>query len=437
MIGDFYAILFLVLSIVPFSFLGFYPFLQNLRYSKGVIASAYFLILTCEIATFFINGHSILPQLIFCFHIGYALFSISVIRSSLYKQLFIAFLLGIYQMLLVGVSIACEQWVQPGSGLDRYLIANLLIALQFALSYQIFFKFMDEKINSFVLYEDTAVWKWIWLIPGCIMAILVITNPLTLNMQVTLKDIVSRIFAGGGAFSCCLILIKTIEAIREKQFLEKELMVTEKMRQVQANYYESLSEHIAATRTMRHDLRHQFFALQKYLLEGRVKEALSYLKKNQVELGKLENKPLCANEMLDALLQEWLAAAEKLDIKTDVQLDLPSKLPVDDFDLCVLIGNLLDNAGEACRRMEQGECRVALKMRVLGNMLVLTLDNTYDGMCIYNGEQLLSSKRGYQEPGIGLGSVAAIVSKYQGELKVGQEENVFCVSVLLKSLATG
>ena len=125
MIGELYAILFLVLSIVPFSFLRFYPFLQNLRFSKGIIAAAYLLILVSEIASFFFNGYYIVPQLIFYFDIAYVLFSIAVIRSSLYKQFFIVFLLGIYQMLLVGVSIACEQWVQPGSGLDKNLIANL------------------------------------------------------------------------------------------------------------------------------------------------------------------------------------------------------------------------------------------------------------------------------------------------------------------------
>lgn len=113
---------------------------------------------------------------------------------------------------------------------------------------------------------------------------------------------------------------------------------------------------------------------------------------------------------------------------------MPADLPVDDFDLCVLIGNLLENVGEACQRVQAGNRHAELKMRVIGNILVLTLDNTFDGSCAYSGDRLLSSKRDYKEPGIGLASVAAITDKYQGELRVKQKDNIFCVSVLLNGM---
>ena len=118
--------------------------------------------------------------------------------------------------------------------------------------------------------------------------------------------------------------------------------------------------------------------------------------------------PLCAVPVLDALLKNWQETASDYGIKTDMMLELPSKLPVDDFDLCIMLGNLLENVSEACKSVQQDERQATLKMRVIGNILVLTLDNTFDGKCVYSGNRLLSSKRDYREPGIGLASVADI-----------------------------
>ena len=91
----------------------------------------------------------------------------------------------------------------------------------------------------------------------------------------------------------------------------------------------------------------------------------------------------------------------------------------------------MENANEACQLVQEDKRQATLKMRVIGNILVLTLDNTFNGKCVYSGDKLLSSKRDYREPGIGLASVEDIANKYQGELQIKQKDDLFCVSVLL------
>ena len=430
-ISNIYPIIYVILATVPFSFLQYYPFSNNLKVPKIVIGSIYGALLLSELVLFYYYNYIIVPEFLMLFYLLNIILSLVVVRSSFYKQLFVTLVMVIYQLLLVGVSIACERWTMTESGLPPYLIANLLLVLQFALTYQIFFKFMREKISSFVRYEDDAVWRWIWLVPTCILAIILATKQFTIGADVNLYSILVRLFAGTGALACCLILVDSIEAIREKECLKSNLKLTEKLQKVQAYHYESLYENMAATRKIRHDLRHQFVVLQNYLENGHAKEALAYLYKYQVDLTKQESIPLCAVPVLDALLKNWQETATNYGIKTDMMLELPPKLPVDDFDLCVLVGNLLENASEACQCVQQNERQATLKMRVVGNILVLTLDNTFDGKCVYSGNRLLSSKREYREPGIGLTSVEDIAKKYQGELQIKQNDNVFCVSVLL------
>ena len=430
-ISNIYPIVYLVLATVPFSFLQYYPFLTKLRVSKTVIASIYGALLVSELVLFHHYNYIIVSDFLILFYLLHIILSLVVVRSSFYKQLFVTLVMVIYQLLLVGVSIACERWTLTESGLPPYLIANLLLVLQFALTYQIFFKFLREKISSFVRYEDDTVWRWIWLVPTCILAIILATKQFTIGADVNLYSILVRLFAGTGALACCLILVDSIEAIREKERLKSNLKLTEKLQKVQAYHYECLYENMASTRRMRHDLRHQFVVLQNYLENERAKEALAYLYKYQGDLSKQESTPLCVVPVLDALLKNWQETAANYGIKTDMMLELPPKLPVDDFDLCVLVGNLLENASEACQCVQQNERNATLKMRVIGNILVLTLDNTFNGKCVYSGNKLLSSKREYREPGIGLASVEDIANKYQGELQIKQKDNIFCVSVLL------
>ena len=426
-----YPITYMILATVPFSFLQYYPFLNKIRVPKIVIGVIYSVLLLSELILFHNNNYVIIPNLLMLFYLLNILLSLIVVRSSFYKQLFVTLVMVIYQLLLVGVSIACERWTQPDSGVPPYLIANLLLILQFTLTYQIFFKFLREKISSFVRYEDDAVWRWIWLVPTCILAIIVATKQFTIGLDINLYSILVRLFAGTAALACCLILVDSIEAIREKERLKSNLKLTEKLQKVQAHHYEALYENMTATRKIRHDLRHQFFVLQNYLENGRSKEALAYLYKYQGDLSKQESTVLCAVPVLDAFLKNWQETAVHYGIKTDIVLELPPALPVDDFDLCVLLGNLLENANEACQLVQEDKRQATLKMRVIGNILVLTLDNTFNGKCVYSGDKLLSSKRDYREPGIGLASVEDIANKYQGELQVKQKNNIFCVSVLL------
>lgn len=277
--NDMYAIIYIILHVAPFSFLRYYPFLEKLRFSKFHTIIGYFILLLGEIVAYYINNHTIDVGITIVFHIIYMSYSLLVIRNNLFKQLFVILLISIYQMLIMGFARSCEQWLPVDLLLPQYLIADLLIILQLALTYNLFLKFIKEKLKSFIEYEQDAVWKWVWLIPGSILLILLITEHL--NRDLTLLVILSRMLAVVCAFFSCVLLVQALEVVREKQRLENDLRVTEKLRKVQAHYYESLSENMAVTRKMKHDLRHQLFVLRNYLETGRLVDTLNYLQEYQ------------------------------------------------------------------------------------------------------------------------------------------------------------
>ena len=97
-----------------------------------------------------------------------------------------------------------------------------------------------------------------------------------------------------------------------------------------------------------------------------------------------------------------------------MRIVVPARLTqATDGELCVIFGNLLENAVEACGRMEQGEKFVQLKCSVQGDMLTVSMSNSFDGQVHEQNGRYRSSKRG--DYGVGLTSIQAVARKNQGD----------------------
>lgn len=112
-----------------------------------------------------------------------------------------------------------------------------------------------------------------------------------------------------------------------------------------------------------------------------------------------------------------------------VRINLPSKLTVSDFDISVLLGNLLENAIEAASHASEAERLILLNIISSGKMLAITVDNGFDGHVNLDGDKYLSTKK--RHTGIGLKSITNIAEKYNGGVQFSHEETIFHASVML------
>lgn len=110
-------------------------------------------------------------------------------------------------------------------------------------------------------------------------------------------------------------------------------------------------------RGWRHDYHNHIQTLQAYLASGDIQRIGPYLRALGSDLETVDTILKTGNIMVDAILNSKLSLAKREHIAIDATAHVPKELRVSEIDLCVALGNLLDNAMEACFRMEDAQAR--------------------------------------------------------------------------------
>lgn len=196
--------------------------------------------------------------------------------------------------------------------------------------------------------------------------------------------------------------------------------------QVQA--YRMLEEQYARMERLRHDMKNHVIGLQGLLQSREWEKMEGYLQK-MTETGALaETKENTGNQVVDALLCQKRQRAEEADISWKCQMQLGKQLEVEDFDFCVMLGNILDNAIEACEKSE-GERWIEVQSGIVKDFFLMEVKNSTDAKEIPG-----VSKVALEERGIGLNNVKETVEKYNGAVDMEIRERTFAISILLPVL---
>lgn len=217
----------------------------------------------------------------------------------------------------------------------------------------------------------------------------------------------------------------SIDRTKRQQLLEKQLAL-------QRDHYRNLSDSITAAKAIRHDLRHHLVTISEFLGKKEAAAAHEYLNKLCNHYDDSLIPTVCHNQSADALICHYLKLGRQQGIEVDVKLHIPDNLGIDDLDLGVIIGNCLENALEACNKINGTERRfIDIKASITKGYLVIKITNSFNGIVQPQDGGFVSSKKNACG-GIGLSSVKTLVAKYQGQCLITFEQQLFQVSVSLK-----
>ena len=182
-------------------------------------------------------------------------------------------------------------------------------------------------------------------------------------------------------------------------------------------------------RGWRHDYHNHIQTMLALSDAGEKEKLRDYLLKLNGDLTQVDTVLKTGNVMADAILNSKLSLIRSHGIETSAAASLPSLLTVADVDLCVVIGNLLDNALEACLRQTEGRRFIRVYIGVLKKQLYISVSNSAGE--IRRSENGYASTKGSASHGFGLMRIDRIVNKYSGTVNRQSEEGVFATEVLL------
>lgn len=184
-------------------------------------------------------------------------------------------------------------------------------------------------------------------------------------------------------------------------------------------------------RGWRHDYHNHIQTMKAYLEMNKIEELKQYLNNLDNDLTTVDTVIKTGNVMVDAILNSKISLANSKGINVNAKAFVPNQLKIIEIDLCVIIGNLLDNAIEACLKIENEiERFIRIYVDVFKGQLYISVQNANGGMIKKIGKTYQSTKS-TNFHGFGLKRIDNIVNKYNGYINRQNEEGVFATEVML------
>ncbi len=173
---------------------------------------------------------------------------------------------------------------------------------------------------------------------------------------------------------------------------------------------------------LRHDLKNHAVSLQGYFESKDFKGGLEYLQNMRGKTALSKDSIETGNITLDAILNTKRSIAISKGIIFRAQLQIPENLFIDPIDICIIFGNALDNAIEACEQVENREKRIYIAMTYAQDALVCKIVNSAKKV---NTRFLKSVKTDKESHGFGVENIEAALSNYKNVHRFSQIDEEF------------
>lgn len=195
-------------------------------------------------------------------------------------------------------------------------------------------------------------------------------------------------------------------------------------------HYQEVENMYRQMRGWRHDYRNHIQTIKALAENGDMEAVMQYLDGLELDLNTVDTVIKTGNAMADAILNSKISLARSKNIEVHVDAHIPVKLKMSELDLCVILGNLFDNAIEASMKLPEGSRMIRVYMDMKNTQLYISFTNfTATGKLEKVGRLFRTSKgKGH---GLGLIRIDAIVERLGGYLSRNSEEGAFTTEILI------
>lgn len=200
------------------------------------------------------------------------------------------------------------------------------------------------------------------------------------------------------------------------------------------NYYHNQSELLQKNyeelRQFRHDIKNRILVIKQMLDKNETERIYEYISHMMEILNNTKVYSQSGNVVVDSIINYKLSKAENLGSEVKANIGIPTQINIEDDDIVIVLGNLLDNAIEAVERVEDNKY-IEVNIEYNKDCVFVAVKNSYDNVInIVNGK-IKTRKNDKVLHGIGLKSVETTVEKYNGVIHYEHDQNEFVASVIL------
>lgn len=231
----------------------------------------------------------------------------------------------------------------------------------------------------------------------------------------------------GVAILSALLTVLILKKRYERRLSDFQDSVLKKQRDEVQNIYQTM-------RAWRHDYHNHIQSIKAMLAMQKFAELDKYLDTLESDLDSIDIAIRTGNVGLDAILSSKVSIARKNNIQVDCTAKVPLALKITDVHLCAIVGNLLDNAIEACEKMnrdasEEKRRFIRIYIGLFKQQLYISVSNSTCEKRRRRLSELVTSKLG--EHGFGLRRIDRIAAQYDGYVNRKNEPGIFATEVML------
>lgn len=426
-------ILSLIEVLLFFDFLGFMlkknRNVEDRHYRISILLLSTLIFILTEINIGFIL-HVILVYMALLF-IAYKLFSGDIKEKIFFVTMF-------YFFLIFGDIIAVNI-ISKFIGKDvKDIIANQTWAriLFSQISKLLLFIILRIIKNNYVERESGIpryYWYWIlfvYLISG--INLLVIFNISLILNELNVEAQYLTIIINMG--SLLIVLITYYVFIKLNRFYRKSsnykiIEIKNEMLRKEIKEKENIYEEVRKTH---HDFKNHIICIEKLLEQGKLELVSEYINNLKEEKFQVYTWIKTGNDVVDAILNQKKSEGMKKNIDIDMKVVIPDDINIKPMDLCVILGNALDNGIEANEKIKDIDKRnIKVRINPYKDYLFIEISNPTIFNPIDEYGQLKTTKDNKEKHGFGIKSMATVVEEYNGILNYEYDEGEFILSIML------
>lgn len=355
-----------------------------------------------------------------------------VFEESISKKIFAMFSIWLFSTVLLFIAITILD-ASPGKTDEntyRHSVYIIRICLEALLLPVVYFKLSKLYKKVMRIIPDKMI-NLMSLYPVIAFLILIKNNDVTFGQHTDFNSVFDVLFVLVLISLGYMLIFMGIASSSKVISLQYNYKIVENQVELQRQNYKKLSETIELLYALKHDIRHHFSAIKTMVAEQKNGRALEYIEQfNQSEQYKTI-PTLCDNFAADSIIKYYMSIALGRNIDFTVNINIPEDLGINSLDLCVVLGNCLDNAIDACDKLDDSQIKqITLTSKIVGTHIVFKIVNSFNGKLNKINNVIKSSK---EEPGhgIGLSTIHETVNRYNGNVDYKYTEDRFEITILM------